>query len=76
MSYIVIVIRFHDSELIAISRRSAGILHYLPSALMVSDSSVFAAKTASSDNLCRGGGFRYSPIRIAGVDIPMKAVIL
>lgn len=70
---------FHDSKLIAISRRNAGILHYLPSVngnYVASDSSVFAAKTASSDNLCRGGGFRYSPIRIVGVDIPMQAEIL
>jgi hypothetical protein len=43
---------------------------------VASDLSVFAAKTASLDNLCRGGGFRYSPIRIVGVDIPMKAEIL
>lgn len=43
---------------------------------VASDSSVFAAKTASSDNLCMGGGFRYSPIRIVGVDIPMQAEIL
>lgn len=40
---------------------------------VASDSSVFAAKTTSSDNLCRDGGFRYNPIRIVGVDIPMRS---
>lgn len=40
---------------------------------VASDSSVFATKTTSSDNLCRDGGFRYNPIRIVGVDIPMRS---
>ena len=77
MSYVFIVGCFHDSKLIAISRGNAGNFTLSTVGLngncVASDSSVFAAKTTSSDNLCRDGGFRYNPIRIVGVDIPMRS---